>query len=255
MWAKTKVGIIKYAWALIYAPVNVKSGKGREKMREFWDEVNECLEMFEEGRRIVMFGDMNGRVGTSKLAGVVGKWGVDEVNENGAHLVDVCAERGLFLSNTFFQHKMIHRYTWRRREDGGEEKSLIDYIAIGRKDVMDAKVVRGALEGSDHYAVVVKIMLRDKWEFCRKSGREKRSKVLAKEKLEKEEVREKYRRKLSERLRGGRTRGGEEMSVNDVYDVFKGTVTEVANEVLGWRERKGEKKKEMHGGQMKLRMQ
>ncbi len=34
---------------------------------------------------------------------------------------------------------------------------MIDYIAVGeslRKDVLDAKVVRGALEGSDHYAVV-----------------------------------------------------------------------------------------------------
>ncbi len=30
-------------------------------------------------------------------------------------------------------------------------------------------MVRGALEGSDHYAVVVKILLRDKWEFCRKT--------------------------------------------------------------------------------------
>ncbi len=26
------------------------------------------------------------------------------------------------------------------------------------------------------------------------------------------------------------------MSVNDVYDVFKGTVMEVADEVVGWRE-------------------
>ncbi len=52
---------------------------------------------------------------------------MDGVNENGEHLVDVCAERGLFLANTFFQHKMIHQYMWRRREDGGEEKSLIDY--------------------------------------------------------------------------------------------------------------------------------
>ncbi len=33
-------------------------------------------------------------------------------------------------------------------------------------------------------------MLRDKWEFCRKIGKEKRSKVLAKERLGKEEVRE-----------------------------------------------------------------
>ncbi len=55
------------------------------------------------------------------------KEGVEGVSENGKHLVDVSAERGLFLVNTFFQHKMIHQYTWRRKEDGGEEKSLIDY--------------------------------------------------------------------------------------------------------------------------------
>ncbi len=65
---------------------------------------------------------------------MVGKRGVDRANENGEHLVDVCAERGLFLANTFFQHKMIHRYRWRRREGGGEEKSLIDYIAVDEKD-------------------------------------------------------------------------------------------------------------------------
>ncbi len=36
-------------------------------------------------------------------------------------------------------------------------------------------------------------------------------------------------RKLSERLKGTRARVGEEMSVNDVYNVFKGIVMEVAN--------------------------
>ncbi len=39
------------------------------------------------------------------------------VNENGEHLVDICAERGLFLANTFLRHKMIHRYALRRRND------------------------------------------------------------------------------------------------------------------------------------------
>ncbi len=53
----------------------MKSGKGREQMREFWDEVNDYLGMFEKGRRIVEFGDMNERVGNSELAGVVGKGG------------------------------------------------------------------------------------------------------------------------------------------------------------------------------------
>ncbi len=72
----------------------------------------------------------------------MGRYGVEGVNENGQHLVDICAERGLFLSNTFFQHKMIHRYTWAR----GDERSLIDYIAVDnrlRREVEDAKVVRG----------------------------------------------------------------------------------------------------------------
>ncbi len=75
-------------------------------------------------------------------------------------------ERGLFL------------------EDGGEGKNLIDYIAVDerlRKDVLGAEVVRGVLEVSDHYAVVVKIMLIKKWEFYRKNGKEKRSIVFGNE--------------------------------------------------------------------------
>ncbi len=52
-------------------------------------------------------------------------------------------------------------------------RSLIDYIAVDerlRKDVLDAKVVRGALKGSDQYAVV-----KTNWSFV---GRmEKRGEV------------------------------------------------------------------------------
>ncbi len=59
----------------------------------------------------------------AEIGGVVGRYGVEGVNKNGQHLVDICAERGLFLSNTF-QHKMIHRYIWAR----GDERSLIDDI-------------------------------------------------------------------------------------------------------------------------------
>ncbi len=63
------------------------------------------------------------KVGSRESGVVVGGYGVEGVNENGQHLVDICAERGLFLSNTF-QHKMIHRYTWAR----GDAKSLIEKV-------------------------------------------------------------------------------------------------------------------------------
>ncbi len=71
-------------------------------------------------------------------------------------LVDICAERGLFLSNTFLQHKMIHRYIWAR----GDDRSLIDYIAVDnrlRREVEDAKVVKGLFSNSDHFAAVAKV--------------------------------------------------------------------------------------------------
>ncbi len=68
-------------------------------------------------------------VRAQEIGGVVGKYGVEGVNENGQYFVDICAERGLFLLNTFFQHKMIHRYTWAR----GNERSMIDYIAVDNR--------------------------------------------------------------------------------------------------------------------------
>ena len=74
-------------------------------MRKFCNDVNECLMEIGRGSRIVLIGDMNGRVG--EVAGVVAKWGVDGVNENGEHPVDTC----MFLANTFFRNQIIHRYT------------------------------------------------------------------------------------------------------------------------------------------------
>ncbi len=42
-------------------------------MRKFWDDVNECLRSFERGIRIELMVDMNGRVVSNEVAGVVGK--------------------------------------------------------------------------------------------------------------------------------------------------------------------------------------
>ncbi len=71
--------------------------------------------------------------------------------------MDVCAERGLFLANTFFQHRLLHRYTERKRSERGEQ-TMIDYTAVdGRiKKMVDARVVRGMFDKSEHYVVVAK---------------------------------------------------------------------------------------------------
>ncbi len=125
-----------------------------------------------------LLGDMNARVGSTEIGGVVGKYGVEWVNENGQYLVDIYAERGLFPSNTVFKHKMIHRYIWAR----GNERSLIDYIAVDnrlRRKMEDAKVVRGLFSDLDHFAGVVKIRMRERWEFKGNGRKEGERRELA----------------------------------------------------------------------------
>ncbi len=105
-------------------------------------------------------GDINVRVGRKETGVVVGGYGVEGVNENGQLLADICAERGLFLSNTFFQHKMIHRYTW-ARGDGCQEP--VNYTAVGkrlRREVEDTKAVRRLFCDLGHFAVQVTLGCR-----------------------------------------------------------------------------------------------
>ncbi len=73
VWVVGEIGIVNYAWVWVYVLANVSNGRGKEEMRKFWNDVNECLRSFERGSRIVLMGDMNGRVGSNEVAGVVGK--------------------------------------------------------------------------------------------------------------------------------------------------------------------------------------
>ena len=67
VWAVRKIGIVKYGWICLYATVNVRNRKGKEEMRTFWNYVNECLAEIRRGRRIVLIGDMNGRVANKEI--------------------------------------------------------------------------------------------------------------------------------------------------------------------------------------------
>ena len=64
---------MKYAWVCVYGPVNTRNGKGRE-MKKFWIDVNKHLMEIGRGSRIVLIGYMKERVGSSEVAGVMGKF-------------------------------------------------------------------------------------------------------------------------------------------------------------------------------------
>ena len=76
---------------------------------------------------------------------------------------------------------------------------MIEYIAVDEKlvkDVLDAKAVRRMYEGLDYYVVLGKIKIKGRWEYGRRNGN--MSKVLVRERIDREKVREKYERKVCE---------------------------------------------------------
>ena len=62
-------------------------------------------------------------------------------------MVEFCAERGLCMSNTYFKHRSLHKYTRVvMGQDGVEIKSMTDLVLV-KKDIVryvqDVRALRG----------------------------------------------------------------------------------------------------------------
>ncbi len=62
-------------------PMNEKEMKGKMKLDRFWEDLGQLLKKFENVRRVFLLGDMNARVRSTEIGGVLGKYGVDGVKE------------------------------------------------------------------------------------------------------------------------------------------------------------------------------
>ncbi len=65
----------------VHVPVNEKRMKGKIKLEKFWEDTGHLLKNF-ENVRIFLLGYRNTRVGSTEIEGVVGKYGLEGVNEN-----------------------------------------------------------------------------------------------------------------------------------------------------------------------------
>ncbi|XP_067001635.2 LINE-1 retrotransposable element ORF2 protein isoform X1 [Anabrus simplex] len=177
----------------------------------------------------MFIGDFNARVGnrTEGYERVIDKCGEDmEANGNGKRLLDFCASMGLAVTNTFFKHKAIHRYTWEARGT----RSIIDYILTDfefRKSVRNVRVFRGFFDDTDHYLICSELSIsRPKVEKVKSVC--KRIRV---ENLQDEEIRQKYMDMISEKFRT--------VDIKQVQDIesewvaYRDAVVETARECLG----------------------
>lgn len=88
----------------------------------------------------------------------------------------------------------IKQFTGTHGEMKVKNRSSTDHVAVDeslRTDVMNAQVVRGRFDESDHYTVIVKLKMRNRWECGKNGSQEKMSTTVPNERLDRKEYREK----------------------------------------------------------------
>jgi hypothetical protein len=118
---------------------------------------------------LIPMGDFNARLGpTDHILSpqTVGPFASDTRNENGERLFDFCLLNNLIISNTCFQHKLVHQKSW--MHPGRKQWHTLDYTLVNKKfrsSVEDVRFYRKAagVIGTDHHLMRTKVRFHLNW--------------------------------------------------------------------------------------------
>jgi len=227
IWAKFSMD----NWTLkIISAYRPTEGTKREDVEHFYETLESTADC--NGKeRIIIVGDLNARVGneTEVYGNIIGKFGEKgKPNNNGKALLDFCGAHGFVITNTFFQHKGNHKYTW--REDKRNKKTIIDYIIVDKElksVVQDSRVYRGFEIGSDHHLVLSKLKIKIQ---TRRRTYKKVLKKIKIEKLHELPTTIKYKESIMEKATNVLTT---DRNVEEEWQEFKRAIVGSAKEVCG----------------------
>jgi hypothetical protein len=208
----------------VYAPVEGK----QEETEFFYTDLHEIIEKSTKTEHLILAGAFNATTGNQPVKDCTGSEGEATVTSNGTTLIDFCVFNKLKITNTFFRHKRIHKYTWERRGT----KSITDYIIIGNRlkaYIRDTRVYRGSEIDSDHFILESKFEIPHKKQRHRNKRKPKTSldkESLKTHLLEQESIRYLYGKRLKEKLKPITE------DVEDDWQNIKETVLTAAKESL-----------------------
>ena len=178
-----------------YAP---QVGCAEEEKDTFWEVMGQELRATPERERLILGGDLNGHLGSSRavIERVHGGWGVGEKNEEGERVIDFAMAFDLALVNTFFEKRVSQLITYR---SGGRE-SQIDLLLCRRdhlKEIKNCKVINGESVAAQHRMVVIDCKLRN----CRKSKNVRAEPKIKWWRLKDGELKTRFKERLLEEIR------------------------------------------------------
>ena len=80
---------------------------------------------------LFIIGDWNATVGSQKIPGVTGNFGLGVWNEAGQRPTEFCQENALVIANTLFQQHKRQLYTWTSPD--GQYPNQTDYILCSQR--------------------------------------------------------------------------------------------------------------------------
>ena len=215
---------------IIYGPNEDDTKENKDK---FWEVLTDTIDKVKG--TIYVIGDFNGRIGNNNnnnLTNVHGPYGEYVKNNNGKRLIDFSIENNLIITNTFFKHKEIHKYT--RVQNSRKEKSIIDYILTNienKKNVKDVKARRGPEIGSDHHILLAKIRTNKNWKILQQYPKSITKACIKNYKLNDYKVAEKYRKVIEETYDTMKNTG--KTSVEDKWNNYKTVILKAARSSCG----------------------
>ena len=82
-----------------------------EERKRFWNDLDRVVDRLGNRYRIYVLGDLNGWFGDRVKVGITVGFGVSGESDYGRRVIDIYVEKGLYVSNIYFEHKSSRKYT------------------------------------------------------------------------------------------------------------------------------------------------
>jgi hypothetical protein len=168
------------------------------------------------------------------LAPNVGKYSLhEEMNNNGWRRIDFAITKNMAISSTLFQHKRIHKETWRSPDE--TTSNQIDHVMIDSRhatDILDVESCRCA--DCDSYNYMVKIKYRQWISTIGKLKAQKSIKCNI-ENLKEETSSKEYRNEVEELLQV--LPNNEDQHVEAAWEDIKQVICKAVDNTLGQKPR------------------
>ena len=146
----------------VYAPTLNSSAEAKD---QFYSDLDKLIEKVPPSENLYLLGDFNARVGSehSNWPSCIGHYGIGRINENGQRLLELCCNRNLCVTNTFFQNKPVHQVSWRHPRS--HQWHQLDLVVTRRNALPSTNNTRSYHSAdcdTDHSLVISKVSTQAK---------------------------------------------------------------------------------------------